>query len=329
MTEPSAPTHAPVMMAEVVAALAPVPGDVIVDATFGGGGYSRALLDAAACTVIAIDRDPEAIARGADLAAHYAGRLRLLEGPFGDMERVLAAEGVTAVNGVAFDLGVSSFQLEEAERGFSFSKEGPLDMRMGGDGPTAADVVNSADEADLADIFWRYGDEKRSRRIARAVTAARREAPIETTARLAEIVAAAIGKRGAEKIHPATRVFQALRIYVNDELGQLESGLKAAERLLAPDGRLCVVSFHSLEDRLVKRFLSVRSGQAPRGSRHHPSSTETTASGAPAAPSFRLPFKKPRRPGEDEIARNPRARSARLRAAVRTEAPPFETDMAA
>lgn len=325
----AADTHAPVMAAEVLAAVAPAPGEVIVDATFGGGGYSRAFLDAADCTVCAIDRDPAAIARGAALVARYAGRLRLLEGAFGDMERLLAAEGVTAVNGVAFDLGLSSFQLAEAERGFSFAKEGPLDMRMGDVGLTAADVVNTASQADLADIFWRFGDEKRSRRIARAIVSARQAAPVETTARLAGIVEEAVGKRGGEKIHPATRVFQALRIYVNDELGQLESGLKAAERLLQPAGRLCVVSFHSLEDRLVKRFLSARSGQAPRGSRHLPSSTEATTPGAPAAPSFRLPFKKPQRPGEDEIARNPRARSARLRAAVRTDAPPWETEVAA
>lgn len=321
--------HAPVMEEEVLAAIAPAAGDVIVDATFGGGGYSRAFLEAGDCTVYAIDRDPAAIAGGADLAAHYAGRLTLIDGPFGDMERLLADHGIAAVTGVAFDLGVSSFQLEEAARGFSFSREGPLDMRMGEAGPTAADVVNRTGADDLANIFWRYGDEKRSRRIARAIAAARKEAPIETTDRLARIVAEAAGKRGGEKIHPATRVFQALRIYVNDELGQLEAGLKAAERLLEPAGRLCVVSFHSLEDRLVKRFLGERSGQASRGSRHRPSSTDTLTAGSPAAPSFRLPFKKPRRPDAAETARNPRARSARLRAAIRTEAPPWPAEVAA
>lgn len=321
--------HEPVMAAEVLQVIAPKAGEIIVDATFGGGGYTRAFLDAADCRVYAIDRDPDAIARGRALERRYSGRLRLLEGAFADMPDLLAEAGVSAVDGIAFDLGVSSFQIDQAERGFSFTKEGPLDMRMGGAGPSAAEVVNSMSAGELADIFYRLGEERRSRRIAKAIVDARAAEPIETTGRLARIIEGAVGRRPGDKIHPATRSFQALRIYVNDELGQLERGLRAAERLLAPEGRLCVVSFHSLEDRIVKRFLKQRSGQAPRSSRHFPSSAATESEGAPASPSFVLPFRKALTPTAEETARNPRARSARLRAAIRTEAPAWDMETAA
>ena len=305
----AAASHVPVLLDEVLAALAPAAGEVFVDGTFGAGGYAAGLLEAADCTVWGIDRDARAIAIGRSLAPRFAGRLRLLQGRFGEMDRLLAQEGVTAGDGIALDLGVSSMQIDEPERGFSFAEDGPLDMRMGPDGPSAADVVNEADEADLADIIWRFGEERRSRRVARAIVQARERAPLRRTAELAALVARAVG--GAGRIHPATRTFQALRIYVNDELGELARGLDAAARLLDTGGRLAVVSFHSLEDRMVKRFLDgPRAGVA---SRHLPE--------AIAAPA---PFRPLRRggetPGEAEQARNPRSRSARLRAGVRTAA---------
>ena len=314
--------HIPVLLDEVVAALAPADGAVIVDGTFGAGGYSRAILNAADCQVVAIDRDPTAIAGGADLAAEFGDRLRLVEGRLSTLADILARLGYRQVQGVAFDLGVSSMQIDEPERGFSFQADGPLDMRMGGDGPTAADAVNELDETELANIIYRYGDERRSRAVARAIVAHRRAQPFSRTAELAAVVAGVVRRDGRQ--HPATRTFQALRIWVNDELGELQRGLAAAEAVLAPGGRLAVVSFHSLEDRAVKQFLQARSGTTPAGSRHLPP-VERDA----AAPSFKLLFRGSRAPGDDEARRNPRARSARLRAAERTEAPAWPAGVAA
>jgi 16S rRNA (cytosine1402-N4)-methyltransferase len=246
----NAALHIPVLVDEIVLALAPRPGGVIVDGTFGLGGYARALLSAAPCRVVGIDRDPSAIIRGRTLVESYAGRLDLIEGRFSEMEKLLCAAGIDAVDGVALDLGVSSPQLDDPARGFSFRFDGPLDMRMGGAGPSAASLVNSLGEAELADIIWRLGEERLSRRVARAIVAARQEAPIERTAALARIVRSVV-PASRDGIDPATRTFQALRLYVNDELGELERGLGAAERLLKAGGRLAVVSFHSLEDRAV------------------------------------------------------------------------------
>lgn len=307
--------HRPVMVNEVRAALMPADGELYVDGTFGAGGYARAFLEAADCRVIGIDRDPTAVARGRELARNYDGRLAVIEGRFSDMERLLAGEGVTAIDGVAFDLGVSSMQLDRAERGFSFRFDGPLDMRMGNDGPTAADVVNGEDESDLADIIYEFGEERFSRRIARAIVEARGVQPISRTLELAAIVESVIPVRGDQRIHPATRTFQALRIHVNAELEEIEAGLRAAERLLRPEGRLAVVAFHSLEDRVVKRFLAQRAGKTGGASRHQP---EMAA--GPAA-TFRLPPGGAQTPGDEETAANPRARSARLRSARRTDAP--------
>src|SRR5690625_1204492 len=307
--------HIPVMLDEVLDALAPRAGAVYLDGTFGRGGYARAILKAADCRLVAMDRAPQAIAAGRALEREFADRLRLVEGRFGEMDRL---SGEAAVDGVALDLGVSSPQLDEAERGFSFRTDGPLDMRMGAEGPTAADVVNEAPEAELADIIWRLGEERRARQVARAIVRARQEAPITRTLQLAEIVRSVV-KPSADGIDPATRTFQALRLHVNDELGELERGLAAAERLLAPGGRLAVVSFHSLEDRIVKQFLRERSSAAPRGSRHAPLQQL-------AEPSFELLSRQARRPSEEESRANPRARSARLRAAVRTAAPAHGLD---
>lgn len=312
----SAP-HVPVLLAEVLEALAPRDGATFVDGTFGAGGYTRALLQAAACRVYAIDRDPAAVARARALVADHGERVVAIEGCFGDMDRLLAARGVDQADGITLDIGVSSMQLDEPERGFSFRADGPLDMRMGPDGPTAADVVNETPEAALADILFRLGEERRSRQVARAIVAARRELPITRTLQLAEIVAPVAHRTPG--IHPATRTFQALRIHVNDELGELARGLAAAERLLRPTGRLAVVTFHSLEDRVVKRFLDKRTGRAARPSRHAPALPEPMR-----RPSFVLPKRGVVTPGPDEIARNPRARSAKLRVAERTEAPVLE-----
>lgn len=309
--------HAPVLLAEVVAALAPRDGAVFVDGTFGAGGYTRELLRAAACRVYAIDRDPAAIEAARRLAADHGDRLVAIQGCFGDMDRLLADRGVDGADGVALDVGVSSMQLDQPERGFSFRADGPLDMRMGSDGPTAADVVNEMPEEELADILFRLGEERRARQVARAIVEARRNAPITRTLQLAEIVAPVAHRTPG--IHPATRTFQALRIHVNDELGELARGLAAAERVLRPAGRLAVVSFHSLEDRIVKRFLDERAGRTARPSRHAPA--------LPAAerrPSFVLPKRGVVTPGAEEIARNPRARSAKLRIAERTDAPAME-----
>jgi len=309
------PGHVPVMLAEVLEALAPRAGGIYLDGTFGGGGYAAAILDAAPCTLWAIDRDPDAIARGAALAARYPGRLHLVHGGFGDMLKLLAARGVGTLDGVVLDLGVSSFQLDDPARGFSFRADGPLDMRMARDGVSAADLVNTLDERTLADLLFRFGEERLSRRIARAIVAARAEAPITTTGRLASIIRAVVPP-DRSGIDPATRSFQALRIQVNDELGEIERALADATRLLAPGGRLVVVSFHSLEDRIVKRFMTEVAGRAPSPSRHDPRGLTPRA-----AAEFRLLTPKAWRPGAAEADANPRARSARLRAIQKLSSP--------
>jgi 16S rRNA (cytosine1402-N4)-methyltransferase len=309
---PSAPRHVPVLGREAVAMLQPRRGGIYLDATFGAGGYSRAILDVEGTRVIGIDRDRSAIAGGFDLVDRADGRLTLVEDRFSHLAEVCAAEGVDAVDGVVMDVGVSSMQLDQAERGFSFRLGGPLDMRMGHDGPTAADVIARASEADLANIIYIFGEERHSRAVARAIVAARKEAPITITRALADIVSKVVRSKPGE-IHPATRTFQALRIFVNEELDELHLALAAAERVLKPGGRLAVVSFHSLEDRIVKNFLVERS-KSGGGSRHLPEIAQ-------AAPSFVSLTKRPVTPGDDEISANPRARSAKLRAAERTAAP--------
>ena len=303
--------HVPVMLAEVLAALIPQDGATYLDATFGGGGYARAILESApGCTVFAIDRDPDAIARGAALAQRFAGRLHLIEGRFGDMLSLLRDRGIAALDGVVMDLGVSSFQLDQAERGFSFRADGPLDMRMEKSGPSAADLVNSLQERDLADIIFRFGEERFARRIARAIVARRAEAPFTTTADLAALVRRAV-PRDPSGIDGATRSFQALRIAVNDELGEVERGIAAAMELLAPGGRLVVVAFHSLEDRIVKQAMAAASGRGG-ASRHDPA-----ALSGRAKPAFHLLTPRALRPQEAECSANPRARSARLRSIER------------
>jgi 16S rRNA (cytosine1402-N4)-methyltransferase len=309
------PAHVPVMMEAVVAALMPRDGAIYVDGTFGAGGYSRALLAAADCRVVAIDRDPDAVRRGRELA-RTEPRLDIIEGRFGDMERLLAQMPPRPVAGIALDLGVSSDQIDTPSRGFSFRYDGPLDMRMSGSGESAADLVATRSEDELARLIRDFGEERFARRVARSIVAQRQRRPIRRTGELAEIVRAAVPK-AEPGLDPATRTFQALRVAVNDELGELERGLGAAERLLSPGGRLAVVSFHSLEDRQVKDFLRRRSDAAPRASRHEPMPPDAVA------PSFRLLHRRPLRPGPDEVARNPRARSARLRAAERTPAQPW------
>jgi len=303
--------HVPVMLAEVLRHLAPQDDDALLDGTFGGGGYTAAMLAAARCTVWAIDRDPDAIARGAALAARYAGRLHLLQGNFGDMMGLLAARGVQALDGIVLDLGVSSFQIDDPGRGFSFRSDGPLDMRMASSGATASDLVNTLGESELADTLYTFGEERLSRRIAKAIVTARQEADITTTLQLAEIIRRVV-PADRSGIDPATRSFQALRIRVNDELGEVERGLAAATRLLAPGGRLVVVSFHSLEDRMVKRFMQEAAGRTPAPSRHDPGGLAGRA-----ASDFTLLTRGAERPGEAEIRSNPRARSARLRALAR------------
>lgn len=304
--------HVPVLLDPVVDALAPRDDAIYVDGTFGGGGYSAALLRAARCRVFGIDRDPEALRRGAELAARHKGRLTLLEGRLGDMDRLVSDKAPGPIAGIALDLGVSSDQLDSAERGFSFRLDGPLDMRMGQDGASAADLVADLPEARLAALIREFGEERYARRIARAIAAQRQRQPIRRTGELAEIVRGAVPTR-EPGLDPATRTFQALRIAVNDELGEIDRGLAAAERLLMPGGRLAVVSFHSLEDVRVKNFLRRCSGAAPGASRHLPAT-------ATRPPSFTLLWRRPIAPGAEEVARNPRARSARLRAAERTVA---------
>jgi 16S rRNA (cytosine1402-N4)-methyltransferase len=304
--------HVPVLGHEAVKMLAPRSGGIYVDATFGAGGYSRAILDVPGTRVIGIDRDRTAIAGGFDLVDRSDGRLTLVEDRFANLAEICAGEGFASVDGVVMDVGVSSMQLDEAARGFSFRLDGPLDMRMGREGPTAADVIATATEAELAAIIYAFGEERHSRGVARAIVAARKGPPIATTRALADIVASVVRAKPGD-IHPATRTFQALRILVNEELDELQSALVAAERVLKAGGRLAVVSFHSLEDRIVKNFLNAR-GKAAQGSRHLPEL-------ARLAPSFRLLTKRPVMPTDEDIAANPRARSAKLRAAERTEAP--------
>lgn len=314
-------SHIPVLLDEVVAALAPAENEIYVDGTFGGGGYTKAFLEAASCRIIALDRDLEAIERGQELASRYRG-LTLLPGCFGDMADLLSADAVGPVAGVVLDIGVSSFQIDQDERGFSFMRDGPLDMRMGQVGPSAADIVNLMTEADLANVIFRLGEERQSRRIARLIAERRLEQPIQTTLELADIVEEAVGGRRGKRTHPATLTFQALRMFVNDELGELARGLAAAERILAPGGRLVVVTFHSLEDRLVKRFFRERSGADAGGSRYRPEKT------VQSAPSFELINRKAIEPSEAECKANPRARSARLRGGRRTAAAPWPGEVA-
>lgn len=309
MAAAAAPGHAaphiPVLLRPLLAAVAPVRG-VWLDGTLGAGGYARALLEAGADQVIGVDRDPLALEMARDWGAEYGDRLRLVQGNFAQMD-----DHATDLDGVVLDLGVSSMQLDRAERGFSFMKDGPLDMRMSQDGPTAADLVNTADEAELADILYLYGEERASRRIARAIIKAREVAPIKTTLQLAAIVERCLPRAKPGQANPATRSFQAIRIAVNDEYGALIEGLEAAERTLKPGGQLAVVTFHSIEDRMVKRFMQLRSGGGGTGSRHAPEIEREE-------PQFTLKSRKAIGPDDEELAENPRARSARLRVAVRT-----------
>ena len=310
--------HIPVLGRPAVDFLNVHDGGVYIDATFGAGGYTRAILAAANCKVIGIDRDQSAIALGADLVQAANGRLTLIEDRFSNLDAVARSAGVDAVDGVVLDLGVSSMQLDTPARGFSFRLDGPLDMRMGGEGPSAADVVNAAGERDLANIIFILGEERHSRAVARAIVKARSAAPIRTTRALADIVSSVVRSRPGD-IHPATRTFQGLRIFVNDELGELVGALTAAERILKPQGRLVAVSFHSLEDRIVKSFFAERS-RTRAGSRHAPEVERP-------APTFRVLTKRPLMADAEEVARNPRARSAKLRAAERTEAPAHGGDV--
>ncbi|MDO5642362.1 MAG: 16S rRNA (cytosine(1402)-N(4))-methyltransferase RsmH [Paracoccus sp. (in: a-proteobacteria)] len=305
--------HVPVLIAPLIRAVAPV-GGTWIDGTFGAGGYTRALLAAGAEKVIAIDRDPSVFAMASGWAGDYGNRLVLAPGTFSDMDALAGGP----VDGVVLDLGVSSMQLDQPERGFSFLRDGPLDMRMGNDGPSAADLLNSADEGRIADVLYHFGEERASRRIARAIVAAR---PLTGTTQLAEVVAGQLPRPKPGQSHPATRSFQAIRIWVNDEFGQLAQGLAAAERVLKPGGRLAVVSFHSLEDRVVKRFLQSRAATAGGGSRHQPAARVD-------APTFTQPFRRAIGADGDELARNPRARSAYLRLGIRTDAParPLDPD---
>jgi 16S rRNA (cytosine1402-N4)-methyltransferase len=318
--------HVPVLLGPVLTALVPAGGESFIDGTFGAGGYTRALLSRSNTRVLAIDRDPLAIGGGAPLKTECKERLVLIEGRFSDMERFARAAGFEAVDGVVLDVGVSSMQLDIADRGFSFQADGPLDMRMSATGPSAADVVNSMSEDELADIFFYLGEEKRARAIARAITKSRAAKPISRTLELASLCARVLRARKIEQRHAATRVFQALRIFINDELGELALALSAAERLLKPGGRLAIVTFHSLEDALAKSFLRQRTGRAAKGSRHLPQ-----ASRSDRVPSFRFVNHQSVSPSQEEITANPRARSARLRSAVRTDAPawpPMEIDPA-
>jgi 16S rRNA (cytosine1402-N4)-methyltransferase len=313
MTEPAARVrHIPVLGREVLAWLQPRESGIYVDATFGAGGYSRAILKTPQTRVIGIDRDRTAILGGFELVEHSNGRLTLIEDRFSNLAEVCRAQGVGLVDGVVMDIGVSSMQLDQAARGFSFRGDGPLDMRMGQTGPTAADVIATASEADLANIIYIFGEERHSRGIARAIVAARKQEPIVSTRALADLVGKIVRSKPGD-IHPATRTFQALRIFVNQELDELHLALAAAEQVLKPGGRLVVVSFHSLEDRIVKNFLNERA-KAGGGSRHQPETAQQP-------PSFTILTKRPVTAQEDEVSANPRARSAKLRAAERTDAP--------
>jgi len=313
MSEDAKP-HLSVMLPEVLAALDAKAGDVIIDATFGAGGYTRAIL-ATGAEVIGLDRDPTVQVHADAVKAQFGDRFQLIRTPFGDLDSAFDQSGKAKLDGAVFDIGVSSMQLDQAERGFSFMRDGPLDMRMADTGETAADIVNTWDHGPLAHIIKLYGEERQAGRVATAILRRRVEQPFSRTLDLAEVVEKALGGRRGAAIHPATRTFQALRIAVNDELGELERGLAAAEARLAPGGRLVVVTFHSLEDRIVKNFLTERTGNTPAGSRHAPVAVD------PRKPSFKLAFKGAQAATEEESAVNPRARSAKLRAAIRTEAP--------
>ncbi len=307
--------HEPVMLANVMAALAPAAGKTYIDGTFGAGGYSRAILAAADCKVIALDRDPDAIANGAPLVAEFDGRLKLVQARFSDMHRVVAEQGLGHVDGVVLDIGVSSMQIDEAVRGFSFLRDGPLDMRMSQSGQSAADRVNSLDHNELSRVIFILGDEPRARSIARAIVTARSDQPLRTTHDLVRVIESVTGpQRPMERIHPATKTFQALRILVNGELTELEEALNAAEDLLSVGGRLVVVTFHSLEDRIVKRFFTARSGRTSAPSRHQP----TAPAGHDAT--FDMQVRGHTEASVEEVAHNPRARSAKMRSAFRNTA---------
>ena len=318
--------HVPVLLPQVLEALSPRAGEAYIDATFGAGGYSEAILAAAPDSrILGIDRDPSAIAGGAALVARHAGLLALVEGRFSELDRLAREAKFPPADGVVLDIGVSSMQLDEPARGFSFQADGPLDMRMTGSGtgagPSAADVVNTEEEARLADILFHLGEERSARTIARAIAGRRRQQPFARTGELASLVARVLGRERIAGRHAATRTFQALRIYVNDELGELAAGLASAECALGPRGRLLVVTFHSLEDRLVKQFLKRRTEPEPHGSRHLPPQARTGP-----APSFRFVNHRPLSPNDEEVAANPRARSAKLRWAVRADAPAWAAD---
>lgn len=313
------PDHIPVLLTEVVHGLEPRDGGLYVDGTFGAGGYTSALLETAACSVWAIDRDPHALERGHELAKSYPGKLNLIQGRFGDLAALLIEHGVNTIDGVALDLGISSMQVDDRSRGFSFLRDGPLDMRMEQSGMSAADAVNTLPESDLSDIIYKYGEERYARRVAQAIVRARKSRPFSRTLHLADTIRAEV-KRSQDGIDPATRTFQALRIYVNDELGELERGLAGAEQLLSEGGHLAVVSFHSLEDRIVKGFMRDRSGRKPNPSRHVPAPVN-----GPATQTFELVNARAIAPSKREIRDNPRARSARLRIARRTSMPPLAT----
>ena len=307
--------HYPVMLPDVLAALNMQAGQICVDGTFGNGGYSEAILNQADCRVIGLDRDKNVTPRAAQLSAQYAGRFKLIETPFSQMDKI----GLPKVDAVVLDIGVSSMQLDEAERGFSFMRNGPLDMRMGGEGPSAADALMHLTADELTQIFRSYGEEKRAKYAASKIIEARELGAIDTTLALADVLDKALGRRG--KIHPATRIFQALRIFINDELGELYRGLCAAENILKPDGRLVIVTFHSLEDRIVKSYLRRRAAEVRGGSRYAP---EVTHDGPLA--SFTLPKRSVTKPSAAEIAQNPRSRSGKLRLALRTDAPPMQPE---
>ena len=316
--------HIPVLLSEALDVLAPRDGGIYLDGTFGAGGYARAILEAANCIVIAIDRDGEAIREGHDLAGRFPNRLTLVEGSFGDLAELTEAHDIDLLDGVVLDLGVSSMQLGTPERGFSFAHDGPLDMRMSQAGPSAADAVNSLAEQDLARVIAVLGEERRARAIARAIVRARNEHPITRTTELADLVVSVLGPRRGAATHPATRTFQAFRIYVNGELDELARGLIAAEHKLREGGRLVVATFHSLEDRIVKRFFVERAAPPRQPSRHRPASKDQALN-----PSFRLITRRPLRPSAQEVAENARARSARLRAGERTGAAAFPGDVSA
>lgn len=318
--------HYPVMLAEILGALSPKPNGKYIDGTFGAGGYSKAILERNVSMLWAIDRDPSVERTANEIAKEFPEKFQLLQGCFSDMEKLLKESGHDFVDGIVLDIGVSSMQLDQAERGFSFMQDGPLDMRMGGEGVTAADVVNDTEESELADIIYNYGEERASRRIAHAIVNARTDKRLDRTLELSKVIEKAVGgpkyKKGKRQIHGATRTFQALRIYVNDELGELRKGLEAAEKILAPGGRLCVVTFHSLEDRIVKEFFKTRSGEAPLGSRHMPLQTNDRPD-----PTFDMLFRGGKKASHEEIKINVRSRSAKLRAAIRTKAPAWALEV--